>query len=93
MHDAADRRKRLVKQAVRRGVGRGLFGPFDHFAGFNADHHHVVGGHDAVIHARRFDDEHALLAIDSADVTPGKRHQVVFWQGQVGFKYLAFEIF
>ncbi|MNR42462.1 hypothetical protein D3C85_1609810 [compost metagenome] len=74
-------------------IGRGLFSPFDDFAGGDAHHDHVLGGHHAVIHARGFDHKHALLTIDGADVTPGEGDEVVFRQGQIGFQHLTFEIF
>ena len=34
-----------------------------------------------------------FFAVNGADVAPGQGHQIMFRQRQVGFEYLAFEIF
>ncbi len=57
---------------------RRAFRTFNHFTGFDADHDHIVSGHDAVIDAGRFDHKDAALAINGADVAPCERDQVVF---------------
>ncbi|MNS47666.1 hypothetical protein D3C72_802050 [compost metagenome] len=69
-------------------IGRGLFLPFDHFSGRDTHHHHILGGHHAVIHAGRLNHKHPFLPIDSADVAPGEGDEMVFRQGQVGFQHL-----
>ncbi|GHK46685.1 hypothetical protein ECZU08_22810 [Escherichia coli] len=51
-------------------VGGGLFRTFNHFTGFDADHDHIVSGHDAVVDAGRFDHKDAAPAINGADVAP-----------------------
>ena len=93
MHNAADGRKCLIQQAMGGGIGGGFFLPFHHFTGCNADHNHIVNGHHRIIHAGRLDDEHPFFAVNGADVAPGQGHQIMFRQRQVGFEYLAFEIF
>ena len=45
----------------------------------------IVSGHGAVVDAGRFDHQDAAPAINGADIAPGERDQVVFWQRQVGF--------
>ncbi len=49
--NTAQRRECLIQQTVGRGIRRGLFLTFNHFAGLQADHHHILGGHDAVVDA------------------------------------------
>ena len=71
MHNAAQRRESLIQQAMGRGIRRGLFITLYHFAALQTDHHHIVGGHHAVIHAGGFDNQNALVAADGADVAPG----------------------
>ncbi|SSM10216.1 Uncharacterised protein [Klebsiella pneumoniae] len=71
MHNAAQRRESLIQQAMGRGIRRGLFITLYHFAALQTDHHHIVGGHHAVIHTGGFDHEHPFLAVDGADVAPG----------------------
>jgi len=61
-------------------------------AGGDIDHHHILGGHHGVIDAGGFDHQHAAGAVDGADVAPGQGDQIMFWQCQVGFQHLPFEI-
>ena len=93
MHNPTDGREGLIQQAVSGRIGGGLFIAFNHFTRFDADHHHIFRGHHRVIHARRLDHEHAFFPVNGADVAPSQGHQVMFWQRQVGFEYLTFEIF
>ena len=93
MHNTTNGGKSLVQQTMRRRIGRGLFLTFNHFTRRDADNHHIVNGHHAVIHAGRFNDKDAVVAIDGTDVPPGERDQVVLWQRQIRCQYLAFEIF
>ena len=83
----------LVQQAMGWGIGGGLLRPFHHLTGGEADDHHVVDGHQRVIHAGGFDHQNPFIAIDGADVAPGQGHQVMFGQRQVGVEHLTFEIF
>ena len=71
MHNTAQRREGLIQQAMSRGIRRGLLVAFHHLASLQTDHHHIVGGHHAVIHAGGFDNQNALVAVDGADVAPG----------------------
>ena len=93
MNNAAQRRECLIQQTVGWRIRRRLFLAFHHVAGFQADHHHILGGHDAVVDAGGFNHQHAPFTVDGADVAPGESDQIVLWQGQVGFENLAFEIF
>ena len=68
VHNAANGRECLIEQSVSWRVGGGLFRTFNHFTGFDADHDHIVSGHDAVVDAGRFDHQDAAPAINGADV-------------------------
>ncbi|ABU78501.1 hypothetical protein ESA_03279 [Cronobacter sakazakii ATCC BAA-894] len=93
MHNAADRRKLLIEQAMGGRIGRRLFRAFDDFAGLDADHHHIFCGHHAVIDARGLDNKQAALAVNGAHVAPRERHQIMLWQRQIGFQHLTLEFF
>ena len=93
MNNAAQRRECLIQQAVGWGIRRGFFLAFNHFAGLQADHHHIFGAHYAVVDAGGFNYQHPPFTVDGADVAPGEGNQIVLRQGQVGFENLAFEIF
>ena len=93
MHNPADGREGLIQQAMSGRIGGGLFIAFNHFTRFDADHHHIFCGHYRVIHAGRLDHEHPFFPVNGADVAPGQGYEVMFWQRQVGFEYLTFEIF
>ncbi len=93
VNNAANGGESLIQQAVRWGIGGGLFITFHHFTGCNTDNDHIAGSHYAVIDTGGFNHKHAALAIDSANVSPGQRHQVVLWQRQIRFQYLTFKIF
>lgn len=69
VYDAADSRKCLVQQTVGWRIGRRFLMTFNDFTGLQADHHHIVSGHDAIIDAGRLNHQYAAFAIDGANVT------------------------
>ena len=85
MHDAADYGVLAVEGEVGRRIGGRAQRTLDDLA-VEIDHHHVRGLHGFVADAARFDDDDALLTVDAADVAPGKGHQTVLGQIQVGAK-------
>ena len=91
MHHTAKRRITPIQRQMGRRVRRRT--PFTvNDVSFKIDHHHIVSLHGVIRHTARLNHDQPLLAIDSADVTPGEGDQAIAGQIHVGFKDLLFKL-
>ncbi|MNC61193.1 hypothetical protein D3C75_1111220 [compost metagenome] len=91
MDDAAN----LGKGAIQRQMSIGIRGRFtlpflDNSVQIH--HHQIVYRHHLIGDPRRFDHHQPLLAIDRRHVTPGKGHQTITRQAEIGRQYLLFQL-
>lgn len=83
VYHASYMRPGLVKLQVGGGVGRGTEVTLHHLAR-QIHNDHVRGLHFVVRHAAGFDYHQAALTVDGGDVAPGKYHQTMADEVQVG---------
>ena len=92
VYHAADVGEGLIQDHVGGRVGGGVQFSLHHFS-VQVHHHHILRFHMVVGHAAGLDHHQAALAVYGTYVTPGKQHQAVFDQIQVGLAYFLFEFF
>ncbi|MNE46913.1 hypothetical protein D3C80_1412830 [compost metagenome] len=92
MHDAADVGKFAVQRQMGSGIRRGFLTALNALAISQIDHHHILHLHMRIFHAGRFDHHQPAFTVNGADVTPGKGHQLVAREVEVGLQYLLFKL-
>jgi len=54
------------------------------------NNHHLAGGHGTVTYSRGFDDHKARFMVYGRNISPGKNHQTMFHQHEIGLEYFFF---